>query len=180
MRRKAWLLLAVAPAALALVTYLLTRSSVPAPVSGGEPAKPALAAPTVNQVAEARALMARVKAQSELAASAKPIVPRVPPVPMTGPMPGAVGPGGPGQVNEKKAEAALHKLRDRMDLERNDAGLRLPKVGAIMEDGGRPLALIGDGLVSEGDTVDGYRVKKIQSDSVEFEKDGRTWVRKVN
>jgi hypothetical protein len=28
--------------------------------------------------------------------------------------------------------------------------------------------------------VKGYRVKKIQADSVEFERDGQTWVQKVN
>jgi hypothetical protein len=174
MRRKAWLLLAIVP--VALVAYLLMRSPAPAPVSAGEATKPAK--PTVDEMAEARALVARVKAQADLAASAKSIVPRVPPMPMVGPMEGPVGPGG--QVDEHKAAAAVQKLRDRMDLERNDGGLRLPKVGAIMEDSGRPLALIGDSLVSEGDTVQGYRVKKIQTDSVEFEKDGQTWVRKVN
>jgi hypothetical protein len=56
-----------------------------------------------------------------------------------------------------------------------------PKVQAIMAGAdGRLCALIGDSFVSEGATVQGYRVKKIQADSVEFEKDGRTWVQKVN
>ncbi len=56
-----------------------------------------------------------------------------------------------------------------------------PKVEAIMAGAGnRFCALIGDGLVSEGATVQGYRVKKIHADSVEFEKDGQTWVQKVN
>jgi hypothetical protein len=41
-------------------------------------------------------------------------------------------------------------------------------------------ALIGDALVSEGDMVQGCRVRKIQADSVEFEKDGKTWVQRVN
>jgi hypothetical protein len=35
-------------------------------------------------------------------------------------------------------------------------------------------ALIEDALVSEGDTVKGYLVRKIHADSVEFEKDGKT------
>ncbi len=56
-----------------------------------------------------------------------------------------------------------------------------PKVAAIMAGADNRLsALIGDSFVSEGATVQGYRVKKIQSDSVEFEKDGQTWVQKVN
>jgi hypothetical protein len=46
--------------------------------------------------------------------------------------------------------------------------------------GGRFQALIGDAFVSEGDVVQGYRVKKIQADSVEFERDGKTWVQKVD
>jgi hypothetical protein len=54
-------------------------------------------------------------------------------------------------------------------------------VEAIMAGANNRLsALIGDSLVSEGATVQGYRVKKIQADSVEFEKDGQTWVQKVN
>ncbi len=40
--------------------------------------------------------------------------------------------------------------------------------------------LIGDTFVSEGQVVRGYRVKKTQVDSVEFERDGQTWVQKVN
>jgi len=56
-----------------------------------------------------------------------------------------------------------------------------PKVEAIMAGANNRLsALIGDSLVSEGATVQGYRVKKIQADNVEFEKDGQTWVQKVN
>jgi hypothetical protein len=56
-----------------------------------------------------------------------------------------------------------------------------PKVEAIMTGtDGRLCALIGDGLVSEGATVQGYRVKTIQPNSVEFEKDGQTWMQKVN
>ncbi|MCL5282224.1 MAG: hypothetical protein M1376_20235 [Planctomycetes bacterium] len=56
-----------------------------------------------------------------------------------------------------------------------------PKVEAIMAGADNRLsALIGDSFVSDGATVQGYRVKKIQADSVEFEKDGQTWVQKVN
>ncbi len=56
-----------------------------------------------------------------------------------------------------------------------------PKVEAIMAGSGNQLcALIGNSLVAEGATVQGYRVKKIQADGVEFEKDGQTWTQKVN
>lgn len=56
-----------------------------------------------------------------------------------------------------------------------------PKVEAVMAGADNRLcALIGERFVSEGATVQGYRVKKIQADSVEFEKDGQTCVQKVN
>ncbi len=57
----------------------------------------------------------------------------------------------------------------------------VPAVAAIMETSdNRFCALIEDALMYEGGTVRGYRVRKIQADSVEFEKDGQTWVQKVN
>ena len=157
MRRKAWLLLAivvVVAVAVAVVAYTLRRPPAPAPVSGGKPPKP-----VVDEVAEARALVARVKAQSELAASAPPI----------------------GPVDEQKAKAALQKLRAQMELERNSAGAPIPKVAAITGAApGQFQALIGDALVSEGNVVQGYRVQKIHAESVEFEKEGKTWTQKVN
>ncbi len=55
-----------------------------------------------------------------------------------------------------------------------------PKVGAVITVDNRFCALIGDALVSEGDTVQGYRVHKIHADRVEFEKDGQTWVQRVH
>lgn len=56
-----------------------------------------------------------------------------------------------------------------------------PKVQAIVATGDdRFCALVEDSLASEGDTIQGYRVLKIRADSVEFEKDGRTWVQKAD
>jgi hypothetical protein len=56
-----------------------------------------------------------------------------------------------------------------------------PKVGGIIADtGNRFRALVGDALVSEGSMVQGYRVRKVQADGVEFEKDGQIWVQKLN
>ena len=56
-----------------------------------------------------------------------------------------------------------------------------PNVEAIIEDtGNRFRALVGDVVVSEGSMVQGCRVRKVQADGVEFEKDGRIWVQKLN
>ncbi len=56
-----------------------------------------------------------------------------------------------------------------------------PNVEAIIEDtGNRFRALVGDVVVSEGSMVQGYRVRKVQADGVEFEKDGQIWVQKLN
>ena len=56
-----------------------------------------------------------------------------------------------------------------------------PKVEAIMADtGNRFRALVGDAPVSEGSMIHGYRVRKVQADGVEFEKDGQIWAQKLN
>ena len=56
-----------------------------------------------------------------------------------------------------------------------------PKVEAILAGPGNQFrALVGDALVSEGSVVHGYRVRKVQADGVEFEKDGQIWVQKLN
>jgi hypothetical protein len=56
-----------------------------------------------------------------------------------------------------------------------------PKVEAVIAVAdNRFCALIGDALVYEGGMVQGYRIQKIHTDSVEFEKDGKTWVQRVN
>ena len=167
MRTKVGFAIVVAAVVLAVVAYALWRPSAPAPASGGEPPKT-----VVDEVAEARAIVARLNARSKLAASGEPIMP----------MPDAVrrGPEGQGEVDERKAAAALQKLRAQMEFERQSAQEPIPKVGAIMGGTGRFEALIGEAFVSEGDVVRGYRVKKIQADSVEFERDGKTWVQKVN
>jgi hypothetical protein len=57
----------------------------------------------------------------------------------------------------------------------------VPNVAAILADtDNRFRALVGDALVSEGSTVRGYRVGKVHADRVEFEKDGRIWVQKLD
>ena len=54
------------------------------------------------------------------------------------------------------------------------------KIGGIaMLPDGRFFISAEAGPAYEGDTIKGYRVRKIHADSVEFEKDGKTWVQKV-
>ncbi len=61
------------------------------------------------------------------------------------------------------------------------SGDAAPQVEAIMADtANRFRALVGDTLVSEGSMVQGYHVRKVQADSVEFEKDGQIWVQKLD
>jgi hypothetical protein len=91
------------------------------------------------------------------------------------------------EVDKRKALLALQKPRtptaptQTAQKPTQPAANPAPKVEAIMAGAdSRLCALIRDSLVSEGAMVQGYRVKKIQADSVEFEKDGQTWVQKVN
>ncbi len=61
------------------------------------------------------------------------------------------------------------------------SGDQAPKVEAIIAGTGNQFrALVGDALVSEGSMVQGYRVRKVQADGVQFEKDGQIWVQKLN
>jgi hypothetical protein len=84
-------------------------------------------------------------------------------------------------VNQQQEAAALQKLRERMELERHLSGDPTPRVDTItVTPDNRLCVLIGDALVPEGGTVQGYRVRRITADSVEFEKDGKTWVQKVD
>ncbi len=63
----------------------------------------------------------------------------------------------------------------------DSAGDWVPKVEAIMAGAGNQFhALVGDVLVSEGSVVHGYRVRKVQADGVQFEKDGQIRVQKLN
>lgn len=48
-------------------------------------------------------------------------------------------------------------------------------VKKIIWSSGRPAALIGNQIIHEGASVSGARVVKIRHDSVEFEKNGKTW-----
>ncbi len=85
------------------------------------------------------------------------------------------------EVDRRKAMMVPLKPLTQTPTARKQAGDPTPKVEAITGGaGGQFRALIGDTLVPEGTVVQGYRVKTIRSDSVEFEKDGQTWVQKVN
>jgi hypothetical protein len=85
------------------------------------------------------------------------------------------------EVDKRRAMIASQERLTPTSTASEPTGSPTPKVEAIMAGAdGRLCALIGDGLVSEGATVQGYRVKTIQANSVEFEKDGQTWVQNVN
>ncbi len=178
MQTKVGLGVVAAVIVLGAVAYMSWRSPAPAPASGEEPPKTVM-----DEVAEARAVVARINARSELTASANPLMLQVPHAPMAEPTPGAIrrGPEGQEKVDEQKTAAAVQQLRAQMELERQIVREPIPKVEAIMGGaGGRFQALIGDTFVSEGEMVKGYLVKKIRADSVEFERDGQTWAQKVN
>ncbi len=52
-------------------------------------------------------------------------------------------------------------------------------VSGIMYAEENPSAVIGYGIVHEGDTIDDVKVVKIHKDKVEFEKNGRRWTQRV-
>ena len=52
-------------------------------------------------------------------------------------------------------------------------------VKGILTGEGKPLAIIGSKILSEGDTINGAIIIKINKSSVEFEKDGKRWTQKV-
>ncbi len=85
------------------------------------------------------------------------------------------------EVDRRKAVMAFRKSRGQAEAARRLSGDQTPRVEAVTAiTANRFCAMIGDAFVSEGDTVKGYRVRKIRPDSVEFEKDGKAWVQKVN
>jgi hypothetical protein len=85
------------------------------------------------------------------------------------------------EVDRRTAVIALRRARARTELARELSGDRTPIVEAVTTtDNGRLCALIGDTFVFEGSTVQGYRVRKIFPGRVEFEKDGKVWVQKIN
>ncbi len=53
-------------------------------------------------------------------------------------------------------------------------------VGGICYSTDRPSAIIDDEVMYEGDTIDGATIVKIYKDKVEFRKNGRNWVQKIN
>jgi len=84
------------------------------------------------------------------------------------------------EVARRKSVVALRRSRVQMETTRKSSGDPTPTVEAVATTvDNRFFALIGDKFVYEGNTVQGYRVRKIHTDSVEFEKDGKTWVQKV-
>lgn len=84
------------------------------------------------------------------------------------------------EAARQEAIAELQKRRDKTESERKRSGDPTPRVEAVMAAADdRLCALIDDALVYEGDTVQGYRVRNIDAESVQFEKAGKVWVQKM-
>ncbi len=171
MKRIIW----VVPAVLLvlLVALTLKKYALPALVSGRE-APPARAP---KRVAEPIWPMDIPGLNVEASQNVEP--PKVEP-PSFGPVP-ITAARARRDADRPREALALEKLRAQMELERRLAGDPTPRVETIVAMAeNRFSAMIGEALVSEGGTVQGYRVRKITADSVEFEKDGKTWVQKVD
>lgn len=85
------------------------------------------------------------------------------------------------QAERQKAIQALEESRARAEAARRRSGDPTPTVDAIVTTAGnRPGVLIAGELVSEGQTVLGYRICKIRPDAVEFEKDGQSWTQRID
>ncbi len=151
MRKKVLLLLAVV--AVLLTVCVFRRASTPPAANGSEVWQPAVAA-----IPMAAAKPQPVKVPSSPAVEAlqpRPLVPE-----------------GAAEVVAEAAPAAQ---------ERQLSGGHAPHVEAILAGADHQFrALVGDALVSEGGTVQGYRVRKVQADSVTFERDGQIWVQKLD
>ncbi len=53
------------------------------------------------------------------------------------------------------------------------------EVTAIVHGEENPSAIVSESVVSEGDVINGYKVIKIHEDKVEFEKNGKTYTKKL-
>ena len=53
------------------------------------------------------------------------------------------------------------------------------EVTAIVHGEENPSAIVSESVVSEGDVINGYKVVKIHADKVDFEKNGKTYTRKL-
>jgi hypothetical protein len=59
----------------------------------------------------------------------------------------------------------------------------IPKTGVITGityNENKSFAVIGTHIVGEGDTIDGVKIIKINKETVEFEKDGKSWTQGIN
>jgi len=85
------------------------------------------------------------------------------------------------EAERQKAIAALREARAEAEAARRLSGDPTPTVEAVVvAPDNRFCALIGDDLVDEGKWVQGYRVRKIRGDTVEFEKGDKVWVQKIH
>ncbi len=155
MRKKVLLLLAVV--AVLLAAYVFRRASAPSPVSGGDVRRPAAAAAPVPAPKPMRAAAPKSQPAKVLPS---PAVEAFQPQPL---VPTAATEAAPAVQEQPPSHDGA------------------PQVEAIIEDAGNQFrALVGDALVSEGGMVQGFRVRKVQADSVVFEKDGQLWLQKLD
>jgi hypothetical protein len=133
-----------------LAAYVFRRPSTPSPVRGGAVRQRAAAVVPVPVPAPAPQAVEVPSSPAAEVSQPQPVSPAV------------ATEAGPAEQEELSSDTA-------------------PKVGGIIADtGNRFRALVGDALVSEGSMVQGYRVRKVLADGVEFEKDGQIWVQKLN
>lgn len=84
------------------------------------------------------------------------------------------------EAQRQKAIADMKEARAKAEAARRKAGDFTPAVEAVVAGADNRLcALIGSELVQEGERIEGYRVRKIREDAVEFEKGGKVWVQKI-
>jgi hypothetical protein len=171
MNRVAWAVLAVV--LVLLVALSVKKYALPALVSGREAPPARTPKPAAEPVWPMDIPGLNVPASQD-AEPAKVKPPSFAPVPITAARARR-------DADRPKEALAVEKLRAQMELERRLAGDPTPRVDTIVAMAeNRFSAMIGEALVSEGGTVQGYRVRKITANSVEFEKDGQVWVQKVD
>ena len=86
------------------------------------------------------------------------------------------------RVNWNKPESYPARLRDPMDPDSKDGedgGRGNLVVRALLYSEDKPMAVVSEKVVGEGDVVLGATIVNINKDSVQFEMDGKRWLHKI-
>jgi hypothetical protein len=84
------------------------------------------------------------------------------------------------EAQRQEAIAELSKQRAKAEADRRKSGDPTPRVEAILAGADNRLCvLIDNDLIPEGGTIQGFCVRKIHADSVQFEKAGQVWVQRM-